>query len=150
MKSEVNEELIYTNLNFKTREEVLNYLSSKLIEKSLVKSSFSEAIIEREKEYPTGLPSKQNVAIPHADSELVNETSIAVGILDSPVTFKSMDDPDKNLSVQLVIMLAIKEPHGQLEMLQKIISFIQNDQLVHDIIKKDNSADVKEILENIL
>lgn len=150
MKSEVNEELIYTNLNFKTREEVLNYLSSKLIEKSLVKSSFSEAIIEREKEYPTGLPSKQNVAIPHADSELVNETSIAVGILDSPVTFKSMDDPDKNLSVQLVIMLAIKEPHGQLEMLQKIINFIQNDQLVHDIIKKDNSADVKEILENIL
>lgn len=124
----LDEKLVVTGLKATTKEEVLETLSHKLFEEGSVKEAYIKAIGEREKEYPTGLPSTPPaIAIPHANYDLVNKTSLAIATLETPVLFNNMEDKKNHIPVQIVIMMAIGEPHGQVEMLQKIVSIIQDE-----------------------
>ncbi len=150
MTMQIKEELIFPNLSFVNSNEVLEYLATKLYEKNLVIEEYIESVLEREGEYPTGLPAKINVAIPHTDNKFVKETAIAVGILDSPVEFNSMENPNKKLKVNLVIMLAIKDSNKQINLLQSVISLIQNDSDVKNIIESSDKANTKNILSKYM
>lgn len=68
LASMINPELVFTDLPCTDRQTFLQYISRRLEEKDYVKCSFEGAIIEREKKYPTGLPTvNQHVALPHTD-----------------------------------------------------------------------------------
>ncbi len=118
--------LVYRDLEFNDKNEVLNFLAEKLYDEKFVKEGYQEAVVKREAEYPTALPAEIKVAIPHCDHNLVNEPAIAMGVLKNTVDFQAMDDPSMTLGVKIVIMLALNEPHGHITMLQKIIGLIQN------------------------
>ncbi|MFL2078247.1 PTS sugar transporter subunit IIA [Marinilactibacillus psychrotolerans] len=151
MTVELKKENILTNLNFQTKEEVLRFLANHLYEEGYVKEEYKKAIIEREHRYPTGLPSAGvNIAIPHTNHDLVNETTIAIGILDKPVSFYSMEDSETPLDIQIVIMLAIGEPKGQIEMLQRIVAIIQNEELTKKILASDSTEKIINLLEPVL
>jgi len=150
MKTKITEDLIFQDLEFSTSEEVLSYLANKLYEKGLVVENYTDAVLAREIEYPTGLPAKINVAIPHTDSKYVNETSVVVGILNKLVQFKSMENPDNILDIQLVIMLAIKDPNDQIDFLQSVISLIQDERALEKIIYSHDKHIIKTILEEYL
>lgn len=151
MDLNLDEDLIFTDLNFQTKEETLSFLSNQLFKKGYVKSEYQQAILDREKTYPTGLPSPGvNIAIPHADNNLVNETTIAIGILNDPVSFYSMENTTTELNVQIVMMLAIKEPHGQIEMLQKVVAIIQNEELTKRITQTHDEKEVMTMLKPYL
>lgn len=151
MTVELRKENILTNLNFQTKEEVLRFLANHLYEEGYVKEEYKKAIIEREHRYPTGLPSAGvNIAIPHTNHDLVNETTIAIGILDKPVSFYSMEDSETPLDIQIVIMLAIGEPKGQIEMLQRIVAIIQNEELTKKILASDSTEKIINLLEPVL
>lgn len=151
MKRFLDEKLVFTDLEFNKKEDALNFLSGELIKNNHVKPEFKQAIIDRENIYPTGLPSVGvNIAIPHADSDLVYNTKIAIGILKNEVLFNSMENIKKELKVQIIIMLAIKEPHGQIDMLQKIVGIIQNETLTKKLIEIKDKDEVIEILEPYL
>ncbi|MBM6837805.1 PTS sugar transporter subunit IIA, partial [Clostridium saudiense] len=134
--------LVYRDLDFSNKTEVLEFLANKLYEEKFVKDGYREAILKREAEYPTALPAKIKIAIPHCDHTLVNKPAIALGILKNKVDFQAMDDPDVTLGVQIVMMLALNEPHGHIEMLQKIISLIQNADDLKKILKSKSNEDV--------
>ena len=69
-------------------EQVLSAVADAMCEMGLVKDTYKQAILDREKEFPTGLNTGGcNIAIPHADVTHVNEASICVGILEEPVMF---------------------------------------------------------------
>lgn len=148
---ELKKENILTNLNFQTKEEVLRFLANHLYEEGYVKEEYKKAIVEREHKYPTGLPSAGvNIAIPHTNHDLVNETTIAIGVLDKPVSFYSMEDSETPLDIQIVIMLAIGEPKGQIEMLQRIVAIIQNEELTKKILASDSTEKIVNLLEPVL
>ena len=126
--------LVYRNLDFNTSNDILSFLADKLKEEGYAKEGYKEAILKREVEYPTGLPAEIKIAIPHCDHTLVNESAIAVGVLNNTVNFQAMDDPSKTLDVQIVIMLALDEPHGHIEMLQKIVQLIKSSEDLKRII----------------
>ncbi|WP_208922167.1 PTS sugar transporter subunit IIA, partial [Enterococcus cecorum] len=85
----LNEQLVFRDLKVKTQEEVLDCLSNKLLELGFVKDEYVEAIKQREKEYPTGLPSTEPVvAIPHANYEMVDKTTLAIATLKEPILFE--------------------------------------------------------------
>jgi len=142
--------LIYRNLDFSNSNEVLSFLADKLKHEGFVKDGYKEAILKREVEYPTGLPATIKIAIPHCDHTLVNKSAIAMGVLNNPVDFQAMDDPSMTLDVQIVIMLALDEPHGHIEMLQKIISLIQNSEDLKKIIEAESDDIVLEVIKNYL
>ena len=144
-------DLIFKDFEFSSNVEVLKFLSSKLYEKGYVKDGYEEAIIDREKEYPTALPSVDiKIAIPHANHTLVNKAAIAIAILKAPVEFSSMEDSDIKLNVQIVIMLALDEPHGHIKMLQNIVKLIQNPEALKAIIKASSIEETMNLLQPYL
>lgn len=148
---ELKKDHIFTGLDFQTKEEVLRFLANNLLEKGYVKEAYLEAIVNREHDYPTGIPSAGvNIAIPHADHDLVKETTISIGVLKKPVTFYSMEDSETPLPIQIVIMLAIGEPKGQIEMLQKIVAIIQDKELTKKVVKSESIEEIAALLEPIL
>lgn len=138
---EITEECVFRDLDFPDHLKALSFLADSLKKAGYVKEGYKEAILAREKQYPTGLPGGEiNMAIPHTDYHLVNRTTVAVGILKNPVLFHSMDNVAHEIPVQVIIMLAIKEPHGQIKMLQNIIGLIRDHELLKSIID-DYSTD---------
>lgn len=103
-----DESLIFTDIDVNSREELLRTMATNLFRKGLVKESFIDAVIEREKTFATGLPTNGiSVAIPHTDSEHVNKKAISVAILKEPVKFGVMGEIGAETPVQIVFMLAI-------------------------------------------
>lgn len=103
-------------------------------EVGVVKDTYADAIAEREKGFPTALAvGEVNVAIPHCDTEHVNTDAVCVGILKNPVAWHRMDDAAATTDVSLVFMLALSEPHAHLQMIQKVIGIIQDQDLAKQL-----------------
>lgn len=122
--------------------EVEAQLAAVLEKQGYVKDSFVPALLAREQEYPTALEvGKHNVAIPHTDAEHTLKGAVCVGILEKPVTWQRMDDSDESCDVDFVVMLALNDPHDHLDMLQKVIALVQDQDLVGRIVaEKDHAA----------
>lgn len=147
-----NESMILKINGQKEQGELLETLADKLYEEGYVKETYKEAILAREAVTPTGLfTGNINVAIPHTDCQHVNEDAIVVAVLNHPVTFARMDDPLKKIDVRLVVMLALSQPHGHIEMLQKVITLIQNQDALEDILAHSDRMDyVKSVITQYL
>ncbi len=143
----LDRDLVMLNLEANTQTEALEKLAARLFEVGYVKETYAKAILEREKVFPTGLPTEgYGVAIPHTDVEHVIKPAIALGILQKPVKFNLMGDLDPNnqVDVQILFMLAIKEPHMQLKLLQDIMEIIQDSELLNKMVKAE---DVKTLIQ---
>ncbi|MCS6907609.1 MAG: PTS sugar transporter subunit IIA [Anaerolineales bacterium] len=128
--------------------EVINLLSQTLEEGGYVKQSFRQAVWEREQSMPTGLELSGEIhaAIPHADVEHVNSPALAVAILKEPIPFKCMVEPEKDIPVRLVFLLAMNEPKKQIEMLQEVATILQDSTLVQKIASVSSRKEVVELL----
>jgi PTS system galactitol-specific IIA component len=107
--------------------EVIRLLGERLEHLGRVKSGYTDAIVRREQTMPTGLPlGSINVAIPHTDPEHVRSPSLAIATLRNPVLFGNMENPDERLPVRIVVAMALTDRGEQIDMLQRIASFVQN------------------------
>lgn len=146
----LNEELIMLNLDVVNREDVLREIGERLLNQGYVKKSFVDAIINREKDFSTGIQTKSiGVAIPHTDVEHVNRASIAIGILDKPVVFQNMGSEDE-IEVSIIFMLAIKEPEQQLTMLQKLVNIFQDEATLNSICNAKSKLEILTIMKTFL
>lgn len=147
----IDEELIETHVYVKDWENALKRVNKLFIKKGYVKKEFLEALIAREKEFPTGIHLEDyGVALPHTDPEYVNKTGIAIITLKNGVEFRRMDDSTKTVSVDIVFGLAIKNPEQHLNILQHIIDFIQEKENLKRIIEAKNSTELAEIINDKL
>src|SRR5690606_25252813 len=87
----LDKELALINIDAASKEEVLELLGNKLLDKGFVKEGIVASVLQREASYPTGLPTQPHgVAIPHTDGDMVNESKIAFASLKNPVGFTAM------------------------------------------------------------
>ena len=70
---------------------------------------FVTALLEREKEYPTGLPTGVPIAIPHIHDGCLR-SFFSMAVLDTPVAFGCMGDPDETVETRLVFLFGITDP----------------------------------------
>lgn len=139
---------IYKNMN---QMEILEYLADKLYNLGYVEKNYKSSVIEREKEFPTGLfMGGINVAIPHTEGTYVKRSAVAVGILDNSVEFNSMDGSDKIVKVSIVIMLALDNSNDHVEMLAKIIKLIKNQKRLKELISTNNETMIYKLMSNYL
>lgn len=139
----LSQSLVFAKLNFDSSDEIIHYLAQQLEKQGKVKSSFEQAVKDREKVHPTGLPSgKIAVAIPHTDIQYVNEEAIAFATLAHPIKFHNMAITDETLEVQIVVMLALKTPHGQVKMLQKLMEMFQKQELLSNLMQLKNNDEL--------
>ncbi|GEO58859.1 PTS sugar transporter subunit IIA [Companilactobacillus bobalius] len=142
-----DEEIVLLDITPKDSTEALSMVSDELIKKAVVKESYKDAVIKREKEFPTGLNAPScGIAIPHTDAIHVNKPQIAIARLAQPVKFLQMGD-GADVEAKLIFMLALKEPHAQLETLQKLMALIQNETAVTELIAAKDSKTVINVLK---
>jgi Transcriptional antiterminator len=96
----------YVGKSFDTKEECLNFLTDKLIEKGLMSEETKKSVFEREKLSATAIG--EWTAIPHPIYNDIAASSISVLILDRPVKW------DDTTLVQVVFLLNIEKDKGSL------------------------------------
>lgn len=126
--------LCFFQLDVENKQQLFETLAGKLQQEGFVKENYLEGITEREEEYPTGiLVGETGFAIPHTDSVRVNKSQICFASLKHPVEFSDMVDKENKISVSLVFMLAMSQPHEQVDTLQNMIALFQNEAAVEQL-----------------
>jgi PTS system galactitol-specific IIA component len=124
-------DLCWAGLEAADAEEVLGIIARALVGKGLVQPSFEAALLEREERSPTGLPLPgKKVAIPHADPEHVIADAIPLCTLARPVTFREMGNPDSELPVEIVAVLALTKAELVQQELVRLVERFQDASFV--------------------
>lgn len=124
-----DQHLCLFNVKALNKEEILTKMANMLFSHGIVKEDFLEGILQREQQYPTGLlVNSTGFALPHTDSSKVNQSQICFASLEEPITFSGMTDENEKIPVKFIFMLAMKQPHEQIENLQNLIGLFQNEE----------------------
>ena len=140
---ELNPEMIITGLEASDSTDVLTRVGRIVIHAGYAKETYVDALIKREKDYPTGLDiDGQGVAIPHTDVSHVLKEGIAIAVLNKPVTFLQMGTDDEPVEVQLVFMLSVVDPSSHIEQLQRILEIIQDKAVLEKILELKDAQEI--------
>lgn len=147
----LKEELIFIDIEAKDREEAIEKMAKELYKREYVKESYINAILDREKVFPTGLPTEEvGVAIPHTDAIHVKKGAMAIGVLKNPVVFQMMGMPEENVNVNIIFMMALDEPKGQIEMLQKLMSIFQDKSILLKMRQAKTKEEIIKSFSNVI
>ncbi len=101
----IRPELIKVGLEAEDKLEAITKLVDLMVEAEEIKAEHRDDILEvvfdRERSMSTGM--ERGIAIPHANSKLVDEVAGAIGISKKGIPFESLDEQDSDLIVLLVI-----------------------------------------------
>ena len=117
-------------------EEAITLCGEALHKAGIVGEDFGKACVEREKDYPTGLPTEIPTAIPHAKVE-------------SPVVFRRLDDDTEQVETDLIFNLAIKDPNEHLQVLQRMMEFLNNKEVLLKCKELSNEETVAYLTEQL-
>lgn len=135
-----------------TQEEVFKEIGAFLLKKDLVNEQFTDAIIEREKNYPTGLDlapvaeQLPNVAIPHTETEYCKSKAIVFVKLNNQITFHNMITPDETLRVKYLFFIINNEKTNQTDVLSNIMAFITNKENMRTLEQLDTAESIYKFL----
>lgn len=151
MESMLHDDLIFLDYPAKEREKLLAELIAILEEKGYVKESYREALLTRERKYPTGLNTPGvPLAMPHAEAEHVNRPAILVARLKKPVCFKEMGGSGRDVMAKFVFMLAVSDPAGHLAMLSKFMSIFSQEEKLKALYAIEDKETLRKELEQVL
>jgi PTS system galactitol-specific IIA component len=143
------EDLILLGIEAASHEDAIRALSARLEAGGYVRPSFAEAVIDREKTFPTGLPTQPPVAIPHTDVEHCLKPAVAVATLKRPVSFQAMGRGGE-LQVGIIFLLSITNPQSQVGWLGRLVQFFQEPGLLSRLTGAASAGEVAEILNDRL
>lgn len=147
----LDRDLIFPGLDTPKMEDVMTRVGGALTKAGYAKDTYVEALIAREKEYPTALNVDGcGVAIPHTPVEHTNRTAIAVAVLKEPARFIEMGSDDDEVDVRIVFMLCIAgKPgeHAHLDTLQRMMSIIQDSRLLDRLKSAANADEIMNIIK---
>lgn len=148
--SETMNDLIKDNIDLhasvKTRKEALYQMSTMLEEHGVVsdKDAFYQAILDREAIGPTGM--ENGIAIPHGESDVVNDASIAVYKTTSDLEWDSLDGNPIKLIFLLVVPTKGRNVN-HLKILSRLSAALTHKDVQQELLSEDNVTDFKKILE---
>lgn len=145
--SVLDENLIMLDLDVDTAEECIQEAGTVLLKNGYVNEGYVEAVIAREKQYPTGLQgTKIAIAIPHTEVEFVNKPAVGVIVPKRPIKFCAMGTNDEYLDCELIFPLVVKNPHMQVEMLKRMMKVMQDSDLLENIKNSKSKEEVIQLL----
>lgn len=145
----VEEKNIFVNMDVDSFEDLIPLISVNLLKSGDVDNNFIEKVLERERNFPTGLPTEPiAVAIPHAYPENVNNNKVAIATLKKPILMREMGgDFNDTLNVSLVFLLAFNDANKHLNILQNIVELIKNQKIVKTIFRGDKKTILSKVDE---
>lgn len=121
-------ELIFFDFEASDRLDFFTRLSQVLQEERYVKETWLEAILEREKSFPTGLACEAvSVALPHVDPEHITKPYIAIIKPHTPISFDGMADTGL-VEAELIVNLGLQaHAEDQVAALQAFLNIFIDD-----------------------
>jgi PTS system galactitol-specific IIA component len=144
-----NSGLIVSNCEAKTSEEVIRLLSGLALEQKCIEPIFIEKLLEREKAYPTGLPTEVPIAIPHVHDGCLR-SFFSMAVLKEPVAFNCMGDPDEKIWTRLVFLFGITDPSQQTKVLRKFSTIFQDNDFLNKCIGCSDSKELLSLMKGVL
>ncbi|WP_392560065.1 PTS sugar transporter subunit IIA [Orbus mooreae] len=110
---------------------------------------YIQACIDREQNFPTGLllGNGVGIAIPHANAELVRNSSISIVRLKNSVAFGLMEDASLSVDCRLVFNLALASGEQHITILRKLVRAFQNDSFITNCSSMSKEELVKMVYE---
>lgn len=143
MEQYFSKDNIYLNVEGDTFEEVLKNVTALLEKKGAIKDTFYNAVLEREKVFPTGLEFPEySIAIPHTDPQHVNVNSIVVIKPNNKVVFKDMATNSKELNVGIILLLLISKSEDQVAVLSGIIKKFADAECYNKILASSSQEEI--------
>lgn len=134
LKEYLQSNLVFKNLECESFKDVLATVSEKLVKLDFAGEEFEEALLIREKDYPTGLQLEgYTAAIPHGGAEFVKKDFISVVTLKKPIVMSRMDNPEKTLTVDTLFILGFGSSDLHLTALRQLMETIQNKETMEQI-----------------
>ncbi len=143
-------ELSILSLDALSDVEVLEALAARAEAAGAVRPSFREALLQRERSFPTGLPTSTPVAIPHADVEHTLKQGLGVVLLDHPVKFGELGGVDASVDVCAAVLLLVAEPEQQSELLMRLIGVFQRPDWLGRLQMASNEFELAELFGSLL
>ena len=147
-----NKDLVILDVEVQDNFDALGLIADNFRRLGFVKATYKDAVIAREKIFATGLPTVTDigVAIPHTDIEHVHTAAISFTRLKEPVEFTVMGDENSKVAVKLVFMLALREAHAQIEMLQALMAIIQDEKALNFLATEANVSKICKFVQKRL
>ena len=144
------ETLQHPHLTVQSREELLRSLGDAAVAAGQAAPGYADALLEREEQFPTGLPVSGGVAIPHTAAEHVTGNTIAVASLSQPVTFEEMGGSGREIEVDLVLLLILGDAEQHVEHLSRLIRTIQDEQFTGQLRAAQTAEEITAVLNERL
>lgn len=149
LKELFSEDLVFIE-EAENSDDIFHKVGKKLLKMGLVKESFIDAVIGREKEFPTGLDLSvvdkdaeiPNVAIPHTESEHCNSKKVVVVKLKNEIAFNNMISPENQLKVKFLFMILNNEKGEQCNILANLMDFFTKVENVSKLSKIEDAKDI--------
>lgn len=140
-------EFILFNVEAENAEELLVQLAAKLFRAGYVKDTFARALVDREKAFPTGLPTVGvKVALPHTYAIHVLKPVILVASLKRPLAFKEMGNGINDVMAELVFVLAITNPKNEVQLLRKLMDIFTKEDVLLELKASSDAETTLDIL----
>jgi PTS system galactitol-specific IIA component len=130
--------------------DVLRAVAEQALEQGFVRETFADALLAREKQFPTGLPTPFPVAIPHTDADHVIRPGLAAVLLDPPVEFGEMGGAERTVAVRLAVVLMVTDPSSQVGLLSRLIMALRRPDLEEALAGPDSPTALADAVQRLL
>jgi len=143
-------DLVSLDMESTDSDDFFKQISSKLEKLGLVTNGYADALIKREHEYPTALPTEPYaVAIPHADPVHIKEQFIAPIRLKNKIKWCEMATDDVWHDVRLIFLLGFKHEEGHIEVLQTLVNNFQEPELMEKLMSTNDEVEFLELIKSM-
>lgn len=139
IKKVIDEDMIFTNQKFDTKEDALSFLIDQFENKNLVKKGFRESVLNRENSGSTSLESL--VAIPHAMPSTVKQSKFGILTLDKPIMWSN-----KLVHTVILISFAEKDLGEMKNILSELYDIVRSKDIVNNLFKNRKKEEILEVL----
>lgn len=141
-----NEKNIFVEIEAADFPELIHQIAQPLIDDQDVVAEFPLQVIQREENFPTGLPTEPiGVAIPHTDAKYVKNNRVTIATLKKPIQMEVMGGmDDAKIEVSIVFLLALGQSNKQLNILQKLMGILPDADLL-DRLKNGSKEEIYKI-----
>lgn len=147
----IGAEQVFLDVSADDAEELLRSVGHELVDRGLAQSTFVEALVARERQFPTGVETGTiAAALPHTDPEHVVVESLAFVRPAAPVEFHAMGDPTKTVRAQAIFFMLIADGKHQVAWLQALVAVLTDDALMARLLDHASPSAIAALLNERL
>jgi PTS system galactitol-specific IIA component len=136
------------NIFFEDHFQALKHIGDAMLNAGVVKNTYPQALLDREKDYPTGIALEgYSIAIPHCSADNAITPAIYLIRPNAPVPFDQADDTGI-VNAQLIIALIVTDPKDQLVLLKNLFTNIQNPEFFYALLNAEDEETLVSTFKN--